>query len=226
MGTAAVGGTAEGLDAGSADIEHLLRPSVTLVSEGGSAPVPTRVGTFEGHVFTSLVDGFEHLALVLGDVAGDEVVTRVHSECLTGDVFGSRRCDCGAQLEMSLERIADEGRGVVIYLRGHEGRGIGLAEKLRAYRLQDEGLDTIEANLKLGHAADERHYGVAAQVLSHLGVLSVVLMTNNPAKVEGLSELGVRVAGRLPLWSEPTAENERYLLTKRSRLGHLAPDAP
>ncbi|MDP7549575.1 MAG: GTP cyclohydrolase II [Acidimicrobiales bacterium] len=226
MGKAAVGGTAEGLDAGSADIEHLLRPSVTLVSEGGSALVPTRVGTFEGHVFTSLVDGLEHLALVLGDVAGDDVVTRVHSECLTGDVFGSRRCDCGAQLEMSLERIADEGRGVVVYLRGHEGRGIGLAEKLRAYRLQDEGLDTIEANLELGYAADERHYGVAAQVLSHLGVASVVLLTNNPAKVGGLVELGVRVVGRLPLWSEPTAENERYLSTKRSRLGHLAPDAP
>lgn len=224
MATAAAGGTAEELDTGSADLEHLLRPSVTLVSEGGSAPVPTRVGTFEGHVFTSLVDGLEHLALVLGDVVGDDVVTRVHSECLTGDVFGSRRCDCGDQLEMSLKHIAEEGRGVVVYLRGHEGRGIGLADKLRAYRLQDEGLDTIEANLELGHAADERHYGVAAQVLSHLGVQSVVLLTNNPAKVGGLAELGVRVAGRLPLWSEPTAENERYLSTKRSRLGHLEPD--
>lgn len=225
MATAAAGGTAEELDTGSADLEHLLRPSVTLVSEGGSAPVPTRVGTFEGHVFTSLVDGLEHLVLVLGDVVGDDVVTRVHSECLTGDVFGSRRCDCGAQLEMSLERIAEAGRGLVVYLRGHEGRGIGLADKLRAYRLQDEGLDTIEANLKLGHTVDERHYGVAAQILSHLGVESVVLLTNNPAKVGGLSDLGVRVAGRLPLWSEPTAENERYLSTKRSRLGHLAPDS-
>lgn len=224
MGTAAVGDAVEGFRSGRPDTEHQLRPGTKFVFEGGSAPVPTSVGTFEGHVFTSLVDGLEHLALVLGDVAGEDVVTRVHSECLTGDVFGSRRCDCGAQLEMSLERIAEEGRGVVVYLRGHEGRGIGLAEKLRAYRLQDEGFDTIEANLELGHAADERNYGVAAQVLSHLGVESVVLLTNNPAKVGGLTELGVRVVGRLSLWSEPTVENERYLSTKRSRLGHLDPE--
>ena len=224
MGTAAVGDAVEGFRSGRPDTEHQFRPGTKFVFEGGSAPVPTSVGTFEGHVFTSLVDGLEHLALVLGDVAGEDVVTRVHSECLTGDVFGSRRCDCGAQLEMSLERIAEEGRGVVVYLRGHEGRGIGLAEKLRAYRLQDEGLDTIEANLELGHAADERNYGVAAQVLSNLGVESVVLLTNNPAKVGGLTELGVRVVGRLSLWSEPTVENERYLSTKRSRLGHLDPE--
>ena len=224
MGTAAVGDAVEGFRSGRPDTEHQLRPGTKFVFEGGSAPVPTSVGTFEGHVFTSLVDGLEHLALVLGDVAGEDVVTRVHSECLTGDVFGSRRCDCGAQLEMSLERIAEEGRGVVVYLRGHEGRGIGLAEKLRAYRLQDEGFDTIEANLELGHAADERNYGVAAQVLSNLGVESVVLLTNNPAKVGGLTELGVRVVGRLSLWSEPTVENERYLSTKRSRLGHLDPE--
>ena len=224
MGTAAVGDAVEGFRSGRPDTEHQFRPGTKFVFEGGSAPVPTSVGTFEGHVFTSLVDGLEHLALVLGDVAGEDVVARVHSECLTGDVFGSRRCDCGAQLEMSLERIAEEGRGVVVYLRGHEGRGIGLAEKLRAYRLQDEGLDTIEANLELGHAADERNYAVAAQVLSNLGVESVVLLTNNPAKVGGLTELGVRVVGRLSLWSEPTVENERYLSTKRSRLGHLDPE--
>ncbi len=224
MGTAAVGDAVEGFRSGRPDTEHQLWPGTKFVFEGGSAPVPTSVGTFEGHVFTSLVDGLEHLALVLGDVAGEDVVARVHSECLTGDVFGSRRCDCGAQLEMSLERIAEEGRGVVVYLRGHEGRGIGLAEKLRAYRLQDEGLDTIEANLELGHAADERNYAVAAQVLSNLGVESVVLLTNNPAKVGGLTELGVRVVGRLSLWSEPTVENERYLSTKRSRLGHLDPE--
>ncbi len=224
MGTAAVGDAVEGFRSGRPDTEHQFRPGTKFVFEGGSAPVPTSVGTFEGHVFTSLVDGLEHLALVLGDVAGEDVVARVHSECLTGDVFGSRRCDCGAQLEMSLERIAEEGRGVVVYLRGHEGRGIGLAEKLRAYRLQDEGFDTIEANLELGHAADERNYGVAAQVLSNLGVESVVLLTNNPAKVGGLTELGVRVVGRLSLWSEPTVENERYLSTKRSRLGHLDPE--
>ena len=224
MGTAAVGDAVEGFRSGRPDTEHQLWPGTKFVFEGGSAPVPTSVGTFEGHVFTSLVDGLEHLALVLGDVAGEDVVARVHSECLTGDVFGSRRCDCGAQLEMSLERIAEEGRGVVVYLRGHEGRGIGLAEKLRAYRLQDEGLDTIEANLELGHAADERNYAVAAQVLSNLGVESVVLLTHNPAKVGGLTELGARVVGRLSLWSEPTVENERYLSTKRSRLGHLDPE--
>lgn len=224
MGTAAVGDAVEGISAGRDRVEDSLWSEATLLSEDGTAPVPTRFGTFEGRVFASLVDGLEHLALVLGDVAGEAVLTRVHSECLTGDVFGSRRCDCGAQLEMALERISEAGRGVVVYLRGHEGRGIGLAQKLHAYRLQDEGLDTIEANLKLGHAADERHYGVAAEVLSRLRVASVELLTNNPAKVSGLAELGVRVVGRLPLWSEPTVENERYLSTKRSRLGHLADD--
>ena len=205
------------------DLAHHLWRNARLVVANGSAPVPTRSGTFVGHVFTSLVDGLEHIALVFGEVAGDGVVTRVHSECLTGDVFGSRRCDCGAQLEMSLDHIAGEGRGVVIYLRGHEGRGIGLAEKFSAYRLQDRGLDTIEANLELGHEVDSRHYGVAAQVISLLGITSVVLLTNNPEKIVGLTDLGVTVAGRLPLWSEPPAENERYLETKLSRLGHLAP---
>ena len=206
------------------DLAHHLWLNSQLVVANGSAPVPTPFGTFEGHVFTSLVDGLEHLALVLGEVAGEGVVTRVHSECLTGDVFGSRRCDCGAQLRMSLEHIAGEGRGVVVYLRGHEGRGIGLGEKFRAYRLQDRGLDTIDANLELGHDIDARHYGVAAQVISQLGITSVVLLTNNPEKMVGLTDLGVKVAGRLPLWSEPTVENGRYLTTKRSRLGHLTSD--
>ena len=207
-----------------ADLEHHLWRNTALVYEGGSAPVPTRFSTFEGRVFTSLVDGLEHLALVLGDVAGEDVVARIHSECLTGDVFGSRRCDCGAQLEMALEHIADEGRGVVVYLRGHEGRGIGLAEKFRAYELQDVGFDTVEANLELGHRADERHYGVAAQILSMLGTKSVALLTNNPAKVDGLTELGVHVERCLPLWTEPTEENVHYLSTKKARLGHLTPD--
>ena len=206
------------------DLVHHLWLTVPLVSAGAQAPVPTNAGAFEGHVFTSLVDGLEHLALVLGDVAGGSVVTRVHSECLTGDVFGSLRCDCGEQLSLALARVAAEGCGVVVYVRGHEGRGIGLAEKLRAYRLQDAGRDTVEANLELGHSVDERHYGVAAQVLSLLGIASVVLLTNNPAKVAGLVDLGIDVVGRLPLWSEPTAENRRYLETKRSHLGHLGPE--
>ena len=157
-----------------------------------------------------------------GEVGGENVLTRVHSECLTGDVFGSLRCDCGAQLKEALRCIADEGRGVLIYLRGHEGRGIGLGEKLRAYRLQDQGLDTAEANLELGHQIDERRYEVAAQVLSHLGVRSVVLMTNNPEKMQALEDLKVEVVGRRSLWSGSTKENDRYLATKRDRLGHFA----
>ena len=206
------------------DLVHHLWLTVPLVSAGAHAPVPTNAGTFEGHVFTSLVDGLEHLALVLGDVGSGGVVTRVHSECLTGDVFGSLRCDCGEQLSLALAQVAAEGCGVVVYVRGHEGRGIGLDEKLRAYRLQDAGRDTVAANLELGHGVDERHYGVAAQVLSLLGVASVVLLTNNPAKAAGLVDLGIDVVGRLPLWSEPTAENGRYLETKSSRLGHLGPE--
>ena len=206
------------------DLVHHLWLTVPLVDAGVQAPVPTNAGTFEGHVFTSLVDGLEHLALVLGDVTGGSVVTRVHSECLTGDVFGSLRCDCGEQLSLALDRVAAEGSGVVVYVRGHEGRGIGLAEKLSAYRLQDAGRDTVEANLELGHGVDERHYGVAAQVLSLLGIASVVLLTNNPAKVAGLVDLGTNVVGRLPLWSEPTLDNGRYLQTKRSHLGHLGPE--
>jgi 3,4-dihydroxy 2-butanone 4-phosphate synthase/GTP cyclohydrolase II len=206
------------------DLVHHLWLTVPLVEAGAHAPVPTHAGTFEGHVFTSLVDGLEHLALVLGEVTGGSVVTRVHSECLTGDVFGSLRCDCGEQLSLALDQVVSEGSGVVVYVRGHEGRGIGLAEKLRAYRLQDAGRDTVEANLELGHGVDERHYGVAAQVLSLLGIGSVVLLTNNPAKISGLVDLGIDVVGRLPLWSEPTLDNGRYLETKWSHLGHIGPE--
>ncbi len=208
------------------DLVHHLWCNSRLVRADGTASVPTRSGMFDGRVFTSLVDGLEHIALVMGDVTGDSVVTRVHSECLTGDVFGSLRCDCGAQLEMALDRIAELGRGVVIYVRGHEGRGIGLAGKLGAYRLQDGGLDTVEANLEMGHVVDARHYGVAAQIISLLGIASVVLLTNNPEKVAGLADLGVEVAGRSALWTEPTDQNIRYLETKRSRLGHVPPEVP
>jgi 3,4-dihydroxy 2-butanone 4-phosphate synthase/GTP cyclohydrolase II len=151
------------------------------------------------------------------------VLTRVHSECLTGDVFGSRRCDCGPQLDEALERIVAEGRGVVVYLRGHEGRGIGLVAKLQAYQLQDGGRDTVDANLDLGLPADARHYGAATQVLKNLGVRSVRLMTNNPDKVTNLEEYGISVAERVPLTPHPNDHNLAYLLTKRDRMGHVLP---
>jgi 3,4-dihydroxy 2-butanone 4-phosphate synthase/GTP cyclohydrolase II len=158
---------------------------------------------------------------VLGDVAAPGVLVRVHSECLTGDVFGSRRCDCGAQLERSLSLIAAEGRGVVVYLRGHEGRGIGLHNKLHAYRLQDGGLDTLDANLKLGLPGDRRDYGIGMQILADLGVGALRLLTNNPAKREGLEGHGLTVTARVPLHTEPTPENVRYLAAKQRRMGHL-----
>ena len=152
------------------------------------------------------------------------MLTRVHSECLTGDVFGSRRCDCGPQLDEALERVAAEGRGVVIYLRGHEGRGIGLVAKLQAYALQDGGRDTVDANLDLGLPADARHYGTATQILRDLGVGSVRLLTNNPDKVSNLEEFGIGVAARVPLTPHANDHNIAYLLTKRDRMGHLLPD--
>jgi 3,4-dihydroxy 2-butanone 4-phosphate synthase/GTP cyclohydrolase II len=162
---------------------------------------------------------------VHGEVAGDaRVLARVHSECLTGDVFGSHRCDCGPQLDEALSRIVEEGRGVVIYLRGHEGRGIGLVEKLRAYALQDAGRDTVEANLDLGLPADARHYGAATQILRDLGVHSVRLLTNNPDKTISLEEYGVPVAARVPLTPRPNDHNLAYLQTKRDRMGHDLPD--
>jgi 3,4-dihydroxy 2-butanone 4-phosphate synthase/GTP cyclohydrolase II len=151
------------------------------------------------------------------------VLTRVHSECLTGDVFGSRRCDCGPQLDEALDRVVAEGRGVVVYLRGHEGRGIGLVAKLQAYQLQDGGRDTVDANLDLGLPADARHYGAATQILRDLGIGSVRLLTNNPAKVTNLEDYGVPVAERVPLTPHPNDHNIKYLLTKRDRMGHQLP---
>lgn len=148
------------------------------------------------------------------------MLVRVHSECLTGDVFGSSRCDCGEQLDQAMRRIGEVGRGVVVYLRGHEGRGIGLSHKLRAYTLQDSGLDTVDANLAQGLPVDSREYGVGAQILRDLGVREITLMTNNPAKYRGLAGHGVRIAGRAPLVTEPNADNISYLATKRSRMGH------
>ncbi|MFZ4720775.1 MAG: GTP cyclohydrolase II [Ilumatobacteraceae bacterium] len=186
-----------------------------------AAPVPTEWGTFTCHAFRA-ADGVEHLAFVRGDVAdGVPPVVRVHSECLTGDVFGSRRCDCGPQLAAAMQRVADEDHGVVVYLRGHEGRGIGIAAKIGAYELQDRGLDTVDANLHLGLPVDTRDYTVAADILRHLGVREVRLMTNNPAKLDGLTAAGVPVAERIVVAAHVTPENERYLRTKRDRMGHV-----
>jgi 3,4-dihydroxy 2-butanone 4-phosphate synthase / GTP cyclohydrolase II len=183
--------------------------------------LPTAYGDFSAYAWHA-PDGLQHLALVRGSVSGDEpVLVRIHSECLTGDVFGSRRCDCGPQLEQAVARVADEGRGVVLYLRGHEGRGIGLAHKLRAYALQEQGFDTVEANLQLGFPADARDYAPASVILEALGVTRVRLLTNNPDKVAALEQAGLEVVERVPLLDEPTAENVRYLRTKQERLGHL-----
>ena len=170
-----------------------------LVLHRSSAALPTPYGPSTVHAYESMLDGVEHLALVRGDVGGvDSVLVRVHSECLTGDVVGSGRCDCGAQVQLALANIADAGRGVVIYLRGHEGRGIGLAAKIEAYRLQDGGLDTVDANLALGLPVDDRDYGIGAQILDDLGVRAVRLMTNNPAKTEGLAGYGFEITERVP----------------------------
>lgn len=186
-----------------------------------AARLPTDEGDFYLYHYTNTRDHKEHLALVCGDVReGEGVLTRVHSECFTGDVLGSRRCDCGGQLHRAMELIADAGRGVVIYLR-QEGRGIGLAAKLRAYNLQDEGYDTVEANLLLGHQADEREYWAAAAILADLRVRSVNLLTNNPDKIEHLWQLGVRVDGRTPIVAEIHADNHAYLATKVQRMRHM-----
>jgi 3,4-dihydroxy 2-butanone 4-phosphate synthase/GTP cyclohydrolase II len=183
--------------------------------------LPTAYGEFRLHAFRSDVTGEEHLALVMGEIDSDEpVLVRVHSQCLTGDIFGSERCDCGSQLHQALERIQAEGRGVVLYLL-QEGRGIGLLNKLRAYELQEEGHDTVEANEKLGFRPDLRDYGIGAQILRDLGVRRMRLMTNNPSKYVGLSGYGLEIVERVPLEVPPTATNSEYLRAKRDKLGHL-----
>jgi 3,4-dihydroxy 2-butanone 4-phosphate synthase/GTP cyclohydrolase II len=185
-----------------------------------STKLPTRLGEFQLYVYGSNVDDNIHLALVMGDVAGKKnVLVRVHSQCLTGDVFRSLRCDCGDQLDYALERIAEEGLGVLVYMR-QEGRGIGLLEKLRAYVLQDEGVDTVEANILLGHLPDSRHYGHGAQILADLGLSSIRLLTNNPQKRVGLESYGLEVVEMLPIQCAPTQENIDYLRTKRDKMGH------
>ncbi|MGH3545156.1 MAG: bifunctional 3,4-dihydroxy-2-butanone-4-phosphate synthase/GTP cyclohydrolase II [Mycobacteriales bacterium] len=192
-----------------------------------STRIPTRYGEFQAVGYESTLDDREHVALVRGDIGdGKDVLVRVHSECLTGDVFGSLRCDCGAQLDSALARVAQAGRGVVLYMRGHEGRGIGLMHKLQAYQLQDAGADTVDANLELGLPADARDYGTGAQILVDLGVRSMRLLSNNPAKRAGLEGYGLSVVGREPLPSHAHPENLRYLRTKRDRMGHQITDLP
>jgi 3,4-dihydroxy 2-butanone 4-phosphate synthase/GTP cyclohydrolase II len=205
-----------------ADLIRYRRQRERLVRRIAEARVPTDWGDFTCYAYESILDGEHHLALVKGAVQGEEnVLVRVHSECLTGDVFGSLRCDCGLQLDAALRVIDREGIGVVVYLRGHEGRGIGLAHKLRAYSLQEEGHDTVDANLHLGLPVDSREYGIGAQILNDLGVTTMRLLTNNPAKYGGLEGFGLEIVERVPLQSLPNPENIRYLRTKRERMGHL-----
>ena len=205
-----------------ADLIRFRRHREKLVRRVSDARIPTKHGDFTAYVFESLLDGVEHMAFVRGDVSGqDNVLVRVHSECLTGDVFGSMRCDCGLQLDGALAQIAGEGRGVVVYLRGHEGRGIGLGHKLRAYTLQDQGRDTVEANEELGFPNDSREYGIGSQILVDLGITTMRVMTNNPAKYGGLEGFGLEIVERVPLSVTPNAENIAYLRTKQDKMGHL-----
>ena len=208
-----------------ADLIEWRRKHERHIERVAEARIPTRHGEFRAVGYTSIYDEVEHVALVRGDIAGPEndghdVLVRVHSECLTGDVFGSRRCDCGPQLDAAMAMVAREGRGVVLYMRGHEGRGIGLMHKLQAYQLQDAGADTVDANLELGLPADARDYGIGAQILVDLGIRSMRLLTNNPAKRVGLDGYGLHIIERVPLPVRANAENIRYLMTKRDRMGH------
>lgn len=205
-------------------VEELIkyrRTKEKLVERVTTVDFPTRHGNFKLHLYKSSIDDHHHLALEKGDVSGKEnVIVRVHSSCLTGDVFGSCRCDCGEQLTKAMEMIEKEGLGVVLYMR-QEGRGIGLANKIMAYRLQDEGRDTVEANVDLGFPADLRDYGIGAQILSDLGLTTIRLITNNPKKVVGLQGYNLKVSGRVPISIKPNQHNARYLETKRDKLGHL-----
>jgi 3,4-dihydroxy 2-butanone 4-phosphate synthase/GTP cyclohydrolase II len=204
-----------------ADLIAHRRSQEKLVERVVEARIPTEYGTFTAVGYRSLVDDRQHIALVMGDLGdGESVLTRVHSECLTGDVFGSLRCDCGEQLDQAMARVAEEGRGVVLYIRGHEGRGIGLLHKLAAYKLQDEGFDTVDANVNLGLPVDARDYGVGAQILYDLGVRSMRIMTNNPTKRAGIEGYGLSILEQVPLFIDANDENRGYLLAKATRLGH------
>jgi len=205
-----------------ADLVRYRRQNERLIRRVGEARIPTQWGDFTCYAYQSTLDGTEHLAFVKGAVSGEQnVLVRVHSECLTGDVFGSLRCDCGPQLQAAMRQVAEEGRGVVLYYRGHEGRGIGIGHKLQAYRLQEQGHDTVDANLKLGLPVDSREYGIGAQILVDLGITTMRMLTNNPAKKGGLSGFGIKITERVPLQIEPNPENIAYLRTKRERMGHL-----
>ncbi len=205
-----------------ADLIKYRRQREKLVRKVAEATIPTVFGRFRAHAYESLVDGRVHVAMTLGEVGdGERILVRVHSECLTGDVFHSTRCDCGTQLDDALRKIGAEGRGVVLYIRGHEGRAIGLIHKLRAYQLQEGGKDTVEANVALGFEPDPRDYGIGAQILVDIGVRSMRLLTNNPAKRAGLEGYGLSIEERVPLETTPTPENLSYLRAKREKLGHL-----
>ncbi|KAL7153728.1 hypothetical protein ABFS83_04G187900 [Erythranthe nasuta] len=204
------------------DLIRYRRKREKLVERSAISSMPTKWGLFQAHCYRSKLDGTEHIAIVKGEIGnGQDVLVRVHSECLTGDIFGSRRCDCGSQLDLAMQLIEKEERGVLVYLTGHEGRGIGLGHKLDAYNLQDQGHDTVEANIELGFAADAREYGIGAQILHDIGVHTMRLMTNNPAKYTGLKGYGLAVVGRVPVLTPITEDNKRYLETKRTKMGHI-----
>jgi len=214
-------------------VEDLIRyrsRTEKLVERSSKVKLPTRFGEFIAYGYESFTDGRTHIALTMGDVAGEsDVLVRVHSECLTGDVFHSLRCDCGAQLEEAMRRVAEEGAGVILYIVGHEGRGIGLSSKLKAYELQEQGADTVEANEALGFAPDLRDYGIGAQILADLGLHSIRLMTNNPRKIVGLEGYGLEVTEQVGLEVPSCPTNYEYLRTKKEKMAHtlsLAEDAP
>jgi 3,4-dihydroxy 2-butanone 4-phosphate synthase/GTP cyclohydrolase II len=203
------------------DLIQYRRTREKLVERVEVVKMPTDYGEFDLYLYMSHTDGQHHVALVKGDVAGRPgVLVRVHSECLTGDVFGSRRCDCGPQLHQAMRQVSDAGRGVILYMR-QEGRGIGLGPKIKAYKLQEQGLDTVEANLKLGYPMDLREYGLGAQILCDLGLKTIRLLTNNPKKVVGLQGYGLEIIEQVPIRVKPNPHNARYLRTKRTKLGHL-----